>query len=93
MARRMGSRVELSLGRVASLTIVLGDQPTTVMPSTMPRPNLFFFCALVISSVAPAGHADETAWAALRDGGVVAMMRHAVAPGTGDPRNFTLGDC
>lgn len=93
MARRMGSRVELSLGRAASLTIVLRDQPTTVMPSTMPRPNLFFLCALVFSSVAPAGHADEAAWAALRDGGAVAMMRHALAPGTGDPRNFTLGDC
>ncbi|MAW86803.1 MAG: histidine phosphatase family protein [Phyllobacteriaceae bacterium] len=29
----------------------------------------------------------------LRQGGVVALMRHATAPGTGDPHDFTLGDC
>ncbi len=41
-----------------------------------------------------AAHADEAAaWAALRAGGHVAMMRHALAPGGGDPDNFTLGDC
>ena len=31
-------------------------------------------------------HADDTAaWAALRQGGVVALMRHGDAPGVGDP--------
>jgi len=35
---------------------------------------------------------QEAAWAALRDGGV-AIIRHARAPGTGDPSNFRLGDC
>jgi len=25
--------------------------------------------------------------------GYVAVMRHAIAPGTGDPSNFRLGDC
>ncbi|HKL06063.1 MAG TPA: histidine phosphatase family protein [Roseovarius sp.] len=39
------------------------------------------------------------AWAAAQDfsslkqPGVVALMRHALAPGTGDPANFDLGDC
>ena len=38
--------------------------------------------------------ADEaTAWAALRAGGHIAIMRHALAPGGGDPDNFALGDC
>lgn len=32
-------------------------------------------------------------WDALDQPGAVAIMRHALAPGTGDPANFTLGDC
>lgn len=32
-------------------------------------------------------------WTALRSGHHVALIRHADAPGTGDPPNFTLGDC
>jgi len=27
------------------------------------------------------------------EGGYVVMLRHALAPGTGDPARFTLGDC
>jgi len=29
----------------------------------------------------------------LKEDGVVALMRHAIAPGTGDPAGFALGDC
>lgn len=29
----------------------------------------------------------------LKEPGVVALMRHALAPGTGDPANFEIGDC
>lgn len=37
---------------------------------------------------------EETAlWSALRTGEHFAMLRHAIAPGTGDPPNFTLGEC
>lgn len=32
-------------------------------------------------------------WAALRSGTAFAIMRHALAPGTGDPENFKVGDC
>ena len=35
---------------------------------------------------------EAAAWVALRAGGV-AMIRHARAPGTGDPANFRLDDC
>ena len=35
----------------------------------------------------------EAAWAALRQGGHVALVRHATAPGTGDPPSFRLDDC
>jgi phosphohistidine phosphatase SixA len=37
--------------------------------------------------------ASDAAWNALRAGGVVALIRHARAPGTGDPANFRLDDC
>jgi broad specificity phosphatase PhoE len=37
--------------------------------------------------------ASEVAWPALREVGTVALLRHAQAPGTGDPTGFRLGDC
>ena len=37
--------------------------------------------------------ADPAAEAALRAGGVVLVMRHALAPGTFDPPGFRLADC
>lgn len=40
----------------------------------------------------PDARADDAAWQALENGGIV-LFRHALAPGTGDPANFTLGDC
>lgn len=35
----------------------------------------------------------ERVWALLAKPGHVALMRHADAPGTGDPADFRLGDC
>ncbi|MFN5864795.1 MAG: histidine phosphatase family protein, partial [Pseudanabaena sp.] len=32
-------------------------------------------------------------WTALKGTGKVVLMRHALAPGTGDPSGFKLGDC
>ena len=32
-------------------------------------------------------------WDALRAPGAIALMRHAIAPGGGDPAGFVLGDC
>ncbi len=37
--------------------------------------------------------ASDDAERLLREGGVVIAFRHAPAPGTFDPPNFTLGDC
>jgi phosphohistidine phosphatase SixA len=48
--------------------------------------------AALLVATAP-GRADEALWAALAAGGHVALMRHAEAPGTGDPENFRLEDC
>ena len=33
------------------------------------------------------------AWQALREGHALLLMRHATAPGTGDPASFRLGQC
>jgi phosphohistidine phosphatase SixA len=46
---------------------------------------------LACASTGPAAAADP--WDALRQGGTVAILRHARAPGTGDPKNFRLDDC
>lgn len=49
---------------------------------------LLFLC------LAPAhGDSRSEALQALRDGKAVLMLRHALAPGTGDPSNFEVGDC
>lgn len=46
------------------------------------------FCALIATA-----KASEPGWQALGGGGSVAILRHARAPGTGDPANFRLEDC
>jgi phosphohistidine phosphatase SixA len=42
-------------------------------------------------SLAPPGEAQLWQW--LRSGEAVALIRHALAPGTGDPASFSLTDC
>lgn len=39
------------------------------------------------------GVAAPDLWQALRSGAAVALIRHAEAPGTGDPAGFRLDDC
>jgi phosphohistidine phosphatase SixA len=51
---------------------------------------------LLLVACPPAALASERAdalWAALAKPGHVALMRHADAPGTGDPAGFRIGDC
>ncbi|WP_210164920.1 histidine phosphatase family protein [Afifella pfennigii] len=58
------------------------------------RPFLAAFLSLWAALLVAAGAAaSPAAWEALRQPGAVAMMRHALAPGTGDPAGFRLGDC
>lgn len=49
---------------------------------------LGFLVALLLPATAWAND-----WDALDRPGAIAIMRHALAPGTGDPSGFTLGDC
>lgn len=41
----------------------------------------------------PAVADEQTAWQLVREGKAVLLLRHALAPGVGDPAEFTLGDC
>ncbi len=44
-------------------------------------------------SLWPVSLSGGIAWEALQQPGTVAVMRHAFAPGSGDPEDFSLGDC
>ena len=48
---------------------------------------------LMLAGWTQPSRASDEAWQALRQGGVVALLRHARAPGTGDPADFQLDDC
>ena len=58
-------------------------------------PGAMFALAIGLFAMADGVSAAEDAdlWDALRSKGHVALMRHALAPGTGDPSGFALGDC
>ena len=49
-------------------------------------------CLLALTFTATARADEDSAWAALKSGGHVALIRHALAPGFGDPENFSLDD-
>jgi len=54
---------------------------------------LLLFAALTQNAIAQDA-ADEPVWSALKAGGHVVLIRHAVTePGIGDPPGFRLGDC
>lgn len=48
---------------------------------------------LVLGFSAPGAGSTEAAWARLATGGYTILLTHALAPGTGDPPFFELGDC
>ena len=56
------------------------------------RSILFFATVFFLCSPA-AAESPERLWAALRDGTAIAIMRHELAPGIGDPDNFDVDDC
>ncbi|AXO15007.1 histidine phosphatase family protein [Thalassospira indica] len=57
--------------------------------------NMFRVVAVLgaLLSLPQSAAASDVAWQIWQSDGVHALMRHAIAPGTGDPANFTLGDC
>jgi phosphohistidine phosphatase SixA len=58
----------------------------------VPMKALAIVLLALLLAAAPT-RADDALWAALAEGGHVALMRHARAPGTGDPEDFRLDDC
>jgi len=52
-------------------------------------------CFSALSTLAMAGVASDQAAMIerMKAGGHILMIRHALAPGTGDPANFRIGDC
>jgi len=58
------------------------------------------FCCVVWTMQFPVASANENedldtvrAWQHVRQGTAVILMRHAIAPGTGDPAEFDIKDC
>lgn len=49
--------------------------------------------AAILIAILLAGLVLAQDFSALKQPGVVGLMRHALAPGTGDPANFDLADC
>ena len=49
--------------------------------------------AIAVLSLPPSPATADARFARLSEPGVVAIMRHAHAPGTGDPGTFALDDC
>lgn len=50
--------------------------------------------SILLTAIPGAVGADtKNVWSELKSGRAFALMRHATAPGTGDPDNFVIGDC
>lgn len=52
----------------------------------------YLILVLAVFAATAAG-ATEAGWARLREGGHVVLLRHAFAPGTGEPANFDVEKC
>lgn len=51
------------------------------------------FLSLSMAGLATSAFAAPDLWGEARAGRAIVLMRHALAPGTGDPEGFKLGDC
>ena len=61
-------------------------------------PTVLAFCTVTILCIifnvsAFSSDNESTLWDALKTGNHIALLRHALAPGTGDPPEFQLGQC
>lgn len=52
---------------------------------------VFLFVSVVVSLANETD--DDQLWTAIAEGRAIAMMRHALAPGGGDPTGFEIGNC
>jgi phosphohistidine phosphatase SixA len=55
--------------------------------------STLFVLSFFLTVIASAQATQDMAWTQLRQGLAVALIRHAIAPGLGDPPGFRIGDC
>ena len=53
-------------------------------------PHIFFLVLLFLISNISYTYAD---WQPAKEGNKIIMIRHSIAPGSGDPPNFRINDC
>ncbi len=74
----------------------MGQPPKRSLPAPKLTAGMGVSTLLVLLLTFPASGQsgyEAALWAALASGGHVALLRHALAPGTGDPAGFRLEDC
>ena len=54
---------------------------------------LICLSGLILLAMTGGGSEDDKMIERMKAGGHILMIRHALAPGTGDPANFRIGDC
>ena len=76
---------------------VMGKRTRGPEPRSFARMwGAFFALVLLVfcySTTGVAAAEEAVLWRALASKGHVALLRHAIAPGTGDPPDFAVGDC
>ena len=57
--------------------------------------SYFFWVVAIVMAIEPvsAFGIEQGGWPVLKIGGAIVLIRHALAPGSGDPANFSLDDC
>ena len=53
-------------------------------------PHIFFLALLFLISNISYTYAD---WQPAKEGNKIILIRHSIAPGSGDPPNFKINDC
>ena len=53
----------------------------------------YFFIIFIILIVSNQAKSSNNILSSLEEGGKIILIRHAYAPGNGDPRNFDINDC
>jgi phosphohistidine phosphatase SixA len=84
---------------ISTLTISTPAPKVLVSPSGFPVPKSSTLpiqtpATTTATTTESTGRSTDDLWSLLRQGkGIVVMLRHAIAPGTGDPANFQIEDC
>lgn len=68
-------------------------QPAWYLPMLSLRRLTFAVLLSVLAAGPVSAQANDAIWQALREGGLVILMRHSLAPGVGDPPGFERGRC